>query len=160
MGAAWQGRQQGEAATAAATAVGPSVGDAAQPQEGTSFDAELLKLAVAQRMNTDVRRTIFCTVMSSEDFMDATDKLLRLKLKGKQEREVVRVLMDCAVQEKPYNPFYAHTLVKLCECQHSHRITLQVRRRRALTSNRDRGLGLILSGRRTPRGTASSSSAK
>lgn len=45
------------------------------------WSAELLQLAAQQRMNTDVRRTVFCVVMGSEDYMDASEKLLRLPLK-------------------------------------------------------------------------------
>ena len=42
---------------------------------------ELLKLAAAQRMSTDARRAAFCVVMGSEDYIDASDRLLRLPLK-------------------------------------------------------------------------------
>lgn len=45
---------------------------------------KLLQLAAAQRMNTDARRAIFCIIMSSEDYVDAFEKLLRLDLSGKQ----------------------------------------------------------------------------
>ncbi len=44
--------------------------------------AELLKLAAAQRMSTDARRAAFCVVMGSEDYIDASDRLLRLPLKA------------------------------------------------------------------------------
>ncbi len=56
-------------------------------QEGTvsaeagDWSAELLQLAAQQRMNTDVRRAVFCIIMGSEDYMDASEKLLRLPLK-------------------------------------------------------------------------------
>ncbi len=43
--------------------------------------AELLKLAAAQRMSTDARRAAFCVVMGSADYIDASDRLLRLPLK-------------------------------------------------------------------------------
>ena len=43
--------------------------------------AELLKLAAAQRMSTDARRAAFCVVMGSEDYLDASARLLRLPLK-------------------------------------------------------------------------------
>lgn len=45
---------------------------------------KLVQLAVAQRMNTDIRRAIFCIIMSGEDYLDAFEKLLRLDLTGKQ----------------------------------------------------------------------------
>lgn len=45
---------------------------------------KLVQLATAQRMNTDIRRAIFCIIMSAEDYVDAFEKLLRLGLSGKQ----------------------------------------------------------------------------
>jgi nucleolar MIF4G domain-containing protein 1 len=45
---------------------------------------KLVQLAAAQRMNTDIRRAIFCIIMSAEDYVDAFEKLLRLGLSGKQ----------------------------------------------------------------------------
>lgn len=41
------------------------------------FSAKVLELARKQRMNTDVRRNIFCVLMTSEDYLDAFEKLLR-----------------------------------------------------------------------------------
>lgn len=41
------------------------------------FSAKVLELAREQRMNTDVRRNIFCIIMTSEDYLDAFEKLLR-----------------------------------------------------------------------------------
>ena len=75
-------------------------------------------------MNTDVRKNIFCVLMTSEvylpesyrsddnilcnyapppspppqDYVDAFEKLLRLGLKDTQEREIVHVLVDCCLQ--------------------------------------------------------------
>ncbi|NXV41919.1 NOM1 protein, partial [Uria aalge] len=39
--------------------------------------SKIMELARKQRMNTDIRRSIFCVLMTSEDFMDAFEKLLR-----------------------------------------------------------------------------------
>lgn len=44
---------------------------------------KMLQLAAAQRMNTEVRRQIFCIIMSAEDYIDAFEKLLSLDLQGK-----------------------------------------------------------------------------
>lgn len=63
--------------------------------------------------------------MSSEDYVDAVDKLMRLKLKGKQEREIVRVLLDCCVQQRIYNPYFSLVARKLCTRHGNHRLTLQ-----------------------------------
>jgi nucleolar MIF4G domain-containing protein 1 len=82
--------------------------------------AQLTQLASHQRMNTDVRRAVFCTLMGASDFEDAFEKLSRLELKGQQDREIVRVLVDCCGQEKAYNPYYALTGARFCEAEVSH----------------------------------------
>ena len=49
--------------------------------EGGPGEAELLRLAAGQRMSTDTRRAVFCVVMGSDDYVDASERLLRLPLK-------------------------------------------------------------------------------
>ncbi|XP_077158919.1 nucleolar MIF4G domain-containing protein 1 [Paroedura picta] len=87
--------------------------------------SKILELARKQRMNTDIRRSIFCILMTSEDFLDAFEKLLKLGLKDQQEREIVHVLIDCCLQEKTYNPFYAFLSAKLCEYDRRFQMTFQ-----------------------------------
>ncbi|NXW60278.1 NOM1 protein, partial [Eurystomus gularis] len=41
------------------------------------MSSKIMELARKQRMNTDIRRSIFCVLMTSEDFMDAFEKLLK-----------------------------------------------------------------------------------
>jgi nucleolar MIF4G domain-containing protein 1 len=89
------------------------------------FDAKLLEVARKQRMNTDVRRAIFCIVMGSEDYLDAFEKLVRLGLKNKQEREIVFVIIHCCSMEKKFNPFYAHLAMKLCAYSHNFKFTFK-----------------------------------
>ncbi|XVE62530.1 hypothetical protein DITRI_Ditri06bG0125000 [Diplodiscus trichospermus] len=86
---------------------------------------KMLKLAAAQRMNTDARRAIFCIIMSGEDYIDAFEKLLRLDLPGKQDRDIVRVLVECCLQEKVFNKYYTVLAAKLCEHDKNHKFTLQ-----------------------------------
>lgn len=110
--------------------VGTAAGGAAAVAAGIGSDAglaapELLKLAAAMRMNTDSRRAVFCAVMGSEDAVDAFEKLLRLGLKGDQEREIVRVTVECCLYEAAYNPYYAQVLIRLCNVVKGHKITLQ-----------------------------------
>ncbi|KAM7120777.1 nucleolar MIF4G domain-containing protein 1 isoform 3-T3 [Molossus nigricans] len=95
-----------------------------KPLAGT-VSAKILELARKQRMNTDVRRNIFCTIMTSEDFLDAFEKLLKLGLKGQQEREAVHVLVDCCLQEAAFNPFYAFLASKLCGYDRRFQVTFQ-----------------------------------
>ncbi|XP_008845515.1 nucleolar MIF4G domain-containing protein 1 [Nannospalax galili] len=95
-----------------------------KPLAGT-VSSKILELARKQRMNTDIRRSIFCTMMTSEDFLDAFEKLLKLGLKDQQEREIVHVLMDCCLQEKTYNPFYAFLASKFCTYERRFQMTFQ-----------------------------------
>ncbi|KAG4951051.1 hypothetical protein JHK82_045990 [Glycine max] len=85
----------------------------------------MLQLAAAQKMNTDARRAIFCIIMSGEDYLDAFEKLLRLELPGKQDRDIMRVLVECCLQEKVFNKYYTVLASKLCEHDKNHKFTLQ-----------------------------------
>ncbi|KAF0925641.1 hypothetical protein E2562_017216 [Oryza meyeriana var. granulata] len=86
---------------------------------------KLVQLAAAQRMNTDIRRAIFCILMSAEDYVDAFEKLLRLDLSGKQDREIIRVIVDCCLQEKVFNKYYTVLTSKLCNHDKNHKFSLQ-----------------------------------
>ncbi|KAM3593416.1 uncharacterized protein V6R79_012506 [Siganus canaliculatus] len=89
------------------------------------FSAKVLDLARKQRMNTEVRKNIFCVIMTSEDYLDAFEKLLRMGLKDKQEREIVHVLMDCCLQEKTFNAYYAVLGEKFCSQDRRFQMTFQ-----------------------------------
>ncbi|XP_031705768.1 nucleolar MIF4G domain-containing protein 1 [Anarrhichthys ocellatus] len=96
-----------------------------QSTAGGQFSAKVLDLARKQRMNTEVRRNIFCVIMTSEDYLDAFEKLLRMGLKDKQEREIVHVLMDCCLQEKAFNAYYAVLGEKFCSHDRRFQMTFQ-----------------------------------
>ncbi|XP_054246171.1 nucleolar MIF4G domain-containing protein 1 [Indicator indicator] len=87
--------------------------------------SKIMELARKLRMNTDIRRSIFCVLMTSEDFLDAFEKLLKLGLKDQQEREIVHVIIYCCLQEKTYNPFYAFLANKFCEYERRFQVTFQ-----------------------------------
>ena len=80
-------------------------------EAGTS---DLIQLAKEQRMNTDIRRAIFITIMSASDYQDAYLRLMKLKLKKVQEFEIPKVLIHCAASEKSYNPYYTLIAIKVC----------------------------------------------
>lgn len=92
----------------------------------SSGASDLLRLAQARRMNTDVRRQIFATIMSSSDYMDAFERVMKLNLKEKQEREIVYVLVTCCEDEPTYNPFYSHVAQKLCSALPHFKFTFQL----------------------------------
>ncbi|KAK7180186.1 hypothetical protein DPSP01_012056 [Paraphaeosphaeria sporulosa] len=91
---------------------------------GDDGEIDLLQLAKEQRMNTDVRRAIFVTVMSSSDYKDAHIRLLKLRLKKAEEVEIPRVILHCAGCEDLYNPYYTALARKFCT-DHKSRKTFQ-----------------------------------
>ena len=77
-------------------------------------------------MNSDVKRKVFVALMGADDAIDGAERLLQLGLKGPAEREIVRVLLDCAGQEKKYNPYYAAVGSQLCDKHQRFRFTFQL----------------------------------
>ncbi|KAH0607636.1 uncharacterized protein H6S33_002670 [Morchella sextelata] len=125
VGASWIGNQaSAETAPAETTTTTPSSSSSSSSSKPTKKtkkpDSEfgtitdLVELARQQRMNTDVRRSIFVTIMSAEDYTDAHNRLLKLRLKRKQEPEIPRVLVHCCGSEASYNPYYTLIARKLC----------------------------------------------
>ncbi|XP_046990452.1 nucleolar MIF4G domain-containing protein 1-like isoform X2 [Schistocerca americana] len=94
-------------------------------KKDTAYSSQLLELARKQRMNTDVRRDIFCIVMTAEDYLDSFEKLLHLGLKNQQEREIIHVTLDCCLQEKRYNPYYSHLIQKFCDFDRKYQMITQ-----------------------------------
>ncbi|ORY48861.1 ARM repeat-containing protein [Rhizoclosmatium globosum] len=123
VGAAWAGHQE-DGSTVRPVENGGVGGDEGL-DAGDEGGADLIKLAKVQRMTTDIRRSIFVALMSAEDFVDAYEKLMRLGLKQKQEREIVRVLLHCCTNEKTYNPYYYLVGTKFCSASHGFKITFQ-----------------------------------
>ncbi|KAF8656241.1 hypothetical protein AX16_002677 [Volvariella volvacea WC 439] len=115
VGAAWAGDPLVEK--------GNAVKDSAPSTQTT--ENSLLKLARKQGMNTDIRRSIFVVLMSSDDYVDACERLSQLNLSEVQQREIVRVLLHCCGNEKAYNPYYALVCQNLCRLSHSYKITVQ-----------------------------------
>ncbi|CAD6505059.1 BgTH12-00558 [Blumeria graminis f. sp. triticale] len=72
------------------------------------------QLAREQRMNTDIRRAIFVSIMSATDYEDAHVRLMKLKLKKIQEYEIPKVLIRCALSESSHNPYYTLLAKKIC----------------------------------------------
>lgn len=108
VGAAWSGNPLVDAQE--------SIANAQLNRQNTSTDGppnDLLRLARKQGMNSDIRRSIFVVLMSSDvrlsvshiriedlngfpqDYVDACERLSQLSLTEVQQREIVRVLLHC-----------------------------------------------------------------
>ncbi|KAJ2940350.1 hypothetical protein O0L34_g24 [Tuta absoluta] len=111
VGSAWEGNRVVEAKPA----------DKPLP----AADQKLLELARKQRMNTDVRRSIFCVIMAAEDYMSAFEKLEQLNLRGPQQREIAHVVVACCLQENSYNPYYGVLANKLADSDRKYQLSFQ-----------------------------------
>lgn len=113
MGSAWTGKETN------------NTGSSKVVPGASESDSWILDLARKQRMNTDLRKSVFSIIVTSEDYIDAFEKLQRLGLKDVQEREIIHVLVDCCLREKAFNPYYAYLGQKLCEFKRSNQVTFQ-----------------------------------
>lgn len=99
--------------------------DSSKPAEKTKsekFSDKILEVARKQRMNTDTRRNIFCNLLVAEDYLDAFGRLLKLGLKGQEEREIMNVTLHCCLKESTFNPYYAVILQKFCELDRKYQV--------------------------------------
>ena len=128
-GASWAGNQSDARDSADnGSGNGAVVTKKKQPpprQRATEEEERLLVLAKKMRFNTSTRQNIFVVIASSRDVDDAFERLQRLGLEGKQDREVLRVVIECCAQEKTYNQFYAELSSLLCAHNRQYKTTMQ-----------------------------------
>ncbi|XP_034243707.1 nucleolar MIF4G domain-containing protein 1 homolog [Thrips palmi] len=123
VGSAWTGHLPGENPESNQNSLSEDTTKSVKSSD--KYSAQLLELVRKQRMNTGVRKDIFCILMSAEDYLDAFEKLLHLNLKNQQRQEIVAVLFDCCLQEKSFNPYYAHLSQKFCEFDRQYQMKFQ-----------------------------------
>ena len=116
VGSAWAGNTLPGATTTKTTGDKPT------------FSKKILALAKAQRMNTENRKNIFCILMTAEDYLDAFEKLHHLGLKERQEREIIYVILNCCLQEKKFNPYYAVLSQKFCDFDRKYQVNMLFRK--------------------------------
>ncbi|KAK4184447.1 hypothetical protein QBC35DRAFT_505894 [Podospora australis] len=119
VGASWAGRSGDKNAEKQPT-VDEQAGDGDSDDESFAIDnwddgPDLLELAREQGMNTEVRRSIFVTILSALDFQDAYHRILKLRLNKKRQREIPTVIITCLCAEQYYNPYYTLIAKKVCE---------------------------------------------
>jgi nucleolar MIF4G domain-containing protein 1 len=130
VGASWAGSQHSYSDGNVDEKNSPGNSKARRSKESSAGSAEeekLLKLAAKYRMNTDIRRSIFCIIMGSADCDDSFEKLVRGgMLKNRAERETARVLMECCGNEKSYNKFYSFLATRIIDYQQKCKFTFQL----------------------------------
>lgn len=60
-----------------------------------------------------MKKNIFVELMSSQDYIEATKKVLELKVKRLED--LASVLVEVNIQETTYNPFYSLVACKIAE---------------------------------------------
>lgn len=68
-------------------------------------------LARQQKMVTEKKKKIFVAIMKSEDYIEATENILMLKIKN--QSEIAEVIVEICSQEKTFNLFYVYLANKL-----------------------------------------------
>ena len=63
-------------------------------------------------------------MMGADDYVDAHERLTKLRLKKGQQPDVVRVLLECCGQEGVFNRFYALLAARLCSSHREIKFTL------------------------------------
>lgn len=86
----------------------------AKSKRGTLADP-LRDAAVAQRLTSELRQSLFVALMGAEDFQDAAERLSLAASAAKAGCvECCIVLFHCAIREKAPNAFYSHVAHALC----------------------------------------------
>jgi nucleolar MIF4G domain-containing protein 1 len=126
VGASWAGRPSDE--KAAKNAAGSDKHDSDDESivlDDVEDGPDLGELAREQGMNTEVRRSIFISIMSAMDYQDAYFRILKLRLNKERQREIPNVVIRCVGAEQHYNPYYTLIARRLCSEQREVRWAFQ-----------------------------------
>jgi len=127
-GASWIGRQQQQQEqksqpTGATSSLSTSnVAVKAAPSAATTA---LQKAAKKLHMNTPIRFSIFEQLMTSRDVLDAYERIMKLSISGKNDREIMKVLTECCIAEGEYNAFYKEIMKLFIDYNRQFKLTCQ-----------------------------------
>ena len=69
----------------------------------------------------NLRRTIYLAIMSSANYEECVHKILSLRLRDGQEREVCQMLIDCCAMEKTSNKFFSFQAERLARLSRNYK---------------------------------------
>ena len=72
-------------------------------------DNEVIIIVVLQKLPY-FQRNIFYLMNTAEDFMDASNKILSMNLKGQQRQDVLFVMLEIVQRQKQFNQYYVFLL--------------------------------------------------
>ncbi|EKG05746.1 hypothetical protein TCSYLVIO_003174 [Trypanosoma cruzi] len=78
-----------------------------------------------QRFNTENKREVFQALTNASDDLEAFTLLIHRDPSFSRLHDTFAVLLQCAYQEKVYNPYYAQVIQRFCSAKESCKNTLQ-----------------------------------
>ena len=87
-------------------------------EEGETEEQQIAQQEIQDQTETDLvnlRRTIYLTIQSSMQSDEAAHKLLKLQTKPGQELEMLRMIIECGMQEKSYMKYYGVLAERFCK---------------------------------------------
>jgi len=89
-----------------------------EEEEEDEEEAAAQQQEIQDQTETDLvnlRRTIYLTIQSSMQSDEAAHKLLKLQIKPGQEKEMLRMIIECGMQEKSYMKYYGVLAERFCK---------------------------------------------
>lgn len=89
---------------------------------------DLSALASSLRLNTEYRKALFTSIMSSTSVSDSFGKLERMDAfnsRKHHDRDAALVILYCCGHEKDYNPFYGYLAERMCLNSRGCRFTFE-----------------------------------
>ncbi|EKF37911.1 hypothetical protein MOQ_001882 [Trypanosoma cruzi marinkellei] len=83
------------------------------------------KAISGQRFNTENKREVFQALTNASDDLEAFTLLIHRDPSFSRLHDTFAVLLQCAYQEKVYNPYYAQVIQRFCSAKESCKNTLQ-----------------------------------
>ncbi|RNF12778.1 putative nucleolar MIF4G domain-containing protein 1-like [Trypanosoma rangeli] len=83
------------------------------------------KAISGQRFNTENKREVFQVCANSSDDLEGFTLLMHRDPSFSRLHDTLAVLLQCAYQEKVYNPYYAQVIQRFCSAKESCKNTLQ-----------------------------------
>ncbi|RWS25029.1 nucleolar MIF4G domain-containing protein 1-like protein [Leptotrombidium deliense] len=80
------------------------------------------KLCRKLRLNTPLRKVLFNALITSNDYLDASQRLLSIA--RKQAVEIVNVVLHVSLHQKEFNHFYCHLLRHLSEFDRKFKVAI------------------------------------
>jgi pre-mRNA-splicing factor CWC22 len=80
---------------------------------------------LTNRDQNTLRRTLYLTIMSSVDFEECSNKILKLNIREGQEREVCHMMVECCMNERSYLRFHGLLAQRFCLFNQIYQSTFQ-----------------------------------